>query len=425
VSGADLASIAVAFHQSHGTLSAAVQHNLELLRNGAATARVAHQPNFLPSFNVALQSAVLEALGTDLPAESKILMVVDYDTSANRRYRNAVFPSISCHLGYISITAPSSSMRPGSLMHFESPPSLTYLAKMIDRMRQIALSDLNRVRSGDIDEAKGEVRNGLEQSLDVLRRDLVFAQASSNSLCDFNAAYLSRVVNKHWGLATVFLSGRRCLPLMAEHIEYLWAKAKSLASCQLRAAQVLEGAGLNVRRALVLCASEVPFWLACGCSNRVDLHWLDRPGESATGCCGVCNQVHIVRRAEVKELVVAAKLIPRVTVDDLLDGLAWGHRIGCGYRGSLEHHVFSSLVGELMGIRRVPDFLSRRGREFGVGSLVRKSYYSRLSSEVREGAPQAICAAKLMTAGRGSIAHSAAWGVLASLAGNYKELLGE
>lgn len=425
VDPADLASVAVAFHQSHGTLSPAVQRSLKLLCNGATTARVAHQPNFLPSFNVALQPAVLDALCKDSLAECQILLIVDYDSSANRRYRNAFFPSASCRSGYISITAPASRLCPNSLMYFEAPPSLAYLARTIDRIRQVALFDLNRGRSVDIDDPKSQVRRDLEKSLDELGQDLTIARASSVSLCDFNAAYLSRVVNKHWGLATVFMSGMRCLPLMSEHIEYLWTKAEFLASCQLTAAQILESAGLIIRRSLVRCASEVPFWLICECSSRVNLHWVDRQGESATGCCGVCDQVHIVRRACVKELVVAAKLVPRVTVDDLLDGFAWDHHIGCGYRGALEHHVFSSLVGELMGIRRVPDFLSRRGRDFSVGSLMRKSYYARLSSEVRDKVAPANLAAELLAAGRGSVAHSAVWGVMASLAGNYNELLAE
>lgn len=142
-----LASLARSFHRRAGTLTPSVQAHIEDYVLGRRTLRIAHQPNFLPSVNVVGQAAVCNSLSDMLPEHPvQIFLMVDYDVNTDRRYRHAMLPSISSHLGYHSLSAPLPDRRGETLIFGERKLPRDYLEQVLGLLHTYISNDLDLIR---------------------------------------------------------------------------------------------------------------------------------------------------------------------------------------------------------------------------------------------------------------------------------------
>src|SRR5258707_6719915 len=62
------AEVAVDFHERAGTLTDEVRRRITMYADGAATQRVAHQPNFMPALNIVAQAALCDEMSKGFTA---------------------------------------------------------------------------------------------------------------------------------------------------------------------------------------------------------------------------------------------------------------------------------------------------------------------------------------------------------------------
>lgn len=408
VTQARAAHIAVEFHLRAGTLTDAVRRQINAYRAELPTIRVAHQPNFLPAWNIVAQTALCDAVARSFSKNAcQVFVLVDYDVNTDRRYRHALFPSISAHNGFRSLSAPPLHHSDEALMFADTKPAASFAMDTVKIVNAIARQDLGVIRHGFNDHSINRYMLGCGE--ETFARHFNEAFQRGRNLADANAIFLSRIVNIVLGLPTTFLPGHKLLSLLVPQLEYFWAESGNLAHATMKAADQLKKARLTVSRSLVGDSHTAPFWLLCAkCDSRLPLRWA-KVGQTAVPdvcrLCGNCSgQVRLEDLPDLLQNPDRPTLIPRVMLDDLLDGVAWQHIAGCSYRGGLEHHAFSALVARNMKLRPLPEFFSQRRQAESLAGLVPSSYLDAL--EVGDDCKQAR---ELLATGRASIAHTLLW----------------
>ena len=396
------------FHSSARTLTDPISVTLHQYQTGSYSLGISHQPNFLPSLNVAMQPVVLNGIANILGGKSsQLFSLLDYDVASDRRYRHAIFPSPILRDGYYSASIRRSHDSRFLLMSREIRPSRLAIEQVMTMIEQISFQDAAMIRKLRLEGSAGI--DAMRQRLAMIRDYLTDAWAQSSRLSQMNSMLLSKIINVQFEMPIAFVEGHRVLRLMGEHCEYLWNRCRLLVAECRAVAGALEDSGLTVRRALVPDVTWVPFWGVCPRGHRVSLHWTSVLSLMATGRCGVCDVTLRISRHNVGHAVSSGSLIPKVMTDNLLDRMAWGHLAMCGYRGGLEHSIFSTMVADRLGLRSLPEFLSRRITHADLHDVVANPYYSLIDVLDRLSAPGSARAAEILSAGRGSVAHWILW----------------
>jgi hypothetical protein len=405
-----IVEISHSFHRQAGTETTPVRDNLEAYGRGVTSVRVAHQANWLPSVNVVAQPKILDTLTRLTNTNSaQLFVILDYDAQSDRRYRHAHFPSPSHIKGYASLSVPHRFSNGDGVMFTEYEPPVQSISDFGVRLRAIVHQDSALARRHGIRFSKYR----LDRNITTLESELQFARENADLLSDMNAIYLSRVVNLCFGLPIAFVKGREALPLLAAHMEYLWIRAHELSAIRHKAAQLMEELGLSVSPSMVGEVDLVPFWIRCDCGRRVPLYWTANRSLIAVGSCSKCELYYRVGTKEFRRLADGGVVIPRILIDDLLDGFAWNHQIGSSYQGGIQHYVFSTIVATMFGLRALPEFLSCRSST-DLTDVISDLYSHFLGELIALGSNRAIASAELLRTGRASIAHTSIWGQLGS-----------
>jgi len=115
--------------------------------DGAATQRVAHQPNFMPALNIVAQAALCDEMSKDFAEDTcQVLVLVDYDVNTDRRYRHSPFPVISAPSGFRSLSVPALHHDHEALMFREPVPPPTFVADVLRLVNVLARQDLGAIR---------------------------------------------------------------------------------------------------------------------------------------------------------------------------------------------------------------------------------------------------------------------------------------
>lgn len=423
-----LAQLARRFHRRAGTLTAGVERCINDYASGnRPSVRVAHQPNFLPSVNVAGQAVVCASLADSMPGHPvQVFLVIDYDVNTDRRYRHATLPSISSHLGYHSISTPLEKRYKDTLIFGEPKPTSDDLNQILDLLHTYTANDHFYIRQKiaysrhsrhDIAQHEAEIREHLEISFNYGR-----------TLAEANAIFLSRFVNLILGIPTIFVPGSEALEGLKDHIKYLWSMSGKYYEACDKVAKELRNIGINISASLIPEPHAAPFWIPCDKDfSRIRMHWTDqRSRTKARGTCIRCKSTVDVTLKSLDSFssnVSRAMLIPRVVWDDLLDGFAWGHRAGCSYRGGLEHYLFTAGVAAEMGLPALPEFLSEykaRGplNEFEhAAELLCKEAGRKQRSDPQPGERNPLNVAR---SGQASVAYPMVWKPLNTIADDLK-----
>ena len=408
-----LAGLARQFHLRAGTLTGAVEQALEDYAGGAQSLRVAHQPNFFASVNVAGQAAVCYNLAQLLsPSPVQIFFIVDYDVNTDRRYRHAVLPSLSSHMGFHSLSAPALHRKQEAFIFGEDKPDKAYLDHITQLIHAYSTHDLAIIR-----ETHGYSkanRHGLLARQEALQEHITSAFENGRSFAEMNAIFLSRYINIELKLPTIFVQGSLALTRASDHIEYLWSRSGDYYAACRSAAAALEDIEVIVSRSLVPSPDLAPFWMKCDRDfARVAMYWTNRSHRSASGICARCGSgVTITSKSVAKRSADPSQpaLIPRVVWDDLLDGFAWGYLGGCSYRGGIEHYMFAAAVASRMGLQPLPEFISECMNTLGPTSEFEEAAQLMAKKQgplqERTGGRPAVQVAR---SGRASAVHSILW----------------
>lgn len=406
-----MADVATTFHRRAGTLTSEVETNIDNYALGTPSVRVAHQPNFLASINVLGQAALCSRLA-ELVAEpvTQIFFVVDYDANTDRRYRHAFLPSLSSHTGAHSLSSPGLHRHEETFMFSEKNPGMDYISHISELIRSYSSYDLSLIRN-TCGHSKIN-RHELHVRQRVIHDHLTAAFDIGRTLADANIIFMSRYANLVLRLPIMFIPGSEVLTATAEHIQFLWSRARDYrAACATTAAE-LETIGIVVSSSLVPSRGAAPFWLRCANdSSRVAMYWTDDTCASAMGICHRCKKHACISSRSIDNFLTDAPqptLIPRVVWDDLLDGFAWGHFAGCSYRGGLEHYIFASAVARKMGLQPLPEFISECERI--IGPYDDFEHAARQLSKAQTGRhPGATKAGEWASSGRATLVHSMLW----------------
>jgi hypothetical protein len=409
-----LADLAISFHKKSMTLTAAVEEGLTRFRAGNPAVRVAHQPNFLPSLNVAGQAAVSVKMAHLLPnAPSQVFFLLDYDVNTDRRYRHALLPSLSSRDGQHTLSAPPTSQQRPRLSYTEAAPDQAFLNRLIELLHEYSTQDLALIRKTQFQSSFN--RRELAGKSSIVAGHLRFAFGKAATLAEANSMFLSRIVNLELGLPTIFLPGAQALLGITDHVLYLWERVNEYYEACDAAIQINDEGDERAEKysGRPSDRSLAPFWAPCAADgSRVALHWDDDRYGAAVGICPACS-----RRMRITSRTVSAGsqdgrhpvVIPRVIWDDLLDGFAWNYVAGCSYRGGREHYRLATRVAALMRLPLLPEFFSHAA-ESKVPTTYR--HIAEQCTKIQRcgyPSPPDETAMGHISSGRGSIVHSMLW----------------
>jgi hypothetical protein len=389
-----------AFHRRADTLTPAVEENLSRYADNAPCARVAHQPNFLPSVNVVAQAAVCHDLNLRMGgSHAEVFFLVDYDANDDRRYRHAALPSLLARSGVWHLSAPSTDLA-GLIMFRESPPTTDFITACIAAIRGWAgqqVAFLPNVRT------RRSLRHRLAEAVASIESTFHFAADRARSLADFNAIVLSRMVNRVLGLPTLFLPGSRTFPIIAGSIESIWRARAAIESATAATSRHRNGEAVRTATPGIGAG---PLWKECECGMRLALTG-NVHADRLHFSCRRCGAAGAVDDNNVCDFSAKGVLIPRVIADDLLDGLVWGNAVGCDYRGGLPHYQKSARAARELGLPVLPMYLSTRRSDASIEHLAGPEFAPTLDAMAEGRAP--VAARDLVVRGRASMVFALMW----------------
>lgn len=309
-----LSSAIAETHRRAGTLTTAVERALTQLTSGDGTIlRIAHTPDWLPYRSVALLPLLLDELARSVRLRRpdictvQIFLVVEADDARDSRMRWAAIPDLTRRNGELMVGC-GLSRRTARRIAASLPPPDDHQLALTDRklgdhckehLRMLGVSRF------------GNSAAFLRENLTCISEDLSAAQATAQSLSDFNTTWLSRLVNRRWGLPTLFVQYSVIAPYLGKCIR---ATAAHLAS----RGHHRDG-----------------FWLVCSsCGSRIRAE-VNGVGDT-TEECPACSR-RIRAGGELLPHEGSGMLMPRLAAEVALDDLLWNTPLGASYIGSAAH----------------------------------------------------------------------------------------
>lgn len=317
------------FHLHAGTDTPPVQSALKVLPNSLIL-RTAHQPNIFPYLGVCAQPLSVHALAAQLETVHKmntveLFLLVDDDDASDRRFKTAHLPDPCRRGGSATLSAANSYKYRGRAMWSVPLPSMTQLDNWLKIIERYAATykSCNHIEH--------------QQRLHIIESDIQESWNRASSLADFNAIFLSRLVNLRWGLPTIFVPiSKTRRYFRSAYIELLSYQKKT--SSHILSSDLETGNGLLQR----------PFWAICSqCGYRYSLV----SGSMDINYCPICSTPLRASDSYV--------LTPSVIYDDVADTSVFRAVGGCAYAGGAEHHKLASIVMRKLGLNIPVDIIWR------------------------------------------------------------------
>jgi hypothetical protein len=351
-----LATEAERFHELAQTYTPNVRLSLERLRQGGQPIRVFHQPNTLAGLNIG-GLAVVADYSCELLAPHNgtrpiaVFLALDYDDAGDQRFRTPQLPAWSevkiLRLGGVV----QGSLRRRVACAVPTPPKdrvmdwllkITEAAKMWARLLRRAGASVNPYR---------EVNEKAKQMTDVYLR--YYQELASLTLA--NAAALSWLLNVAWELDTIVIPSSWLLKYSYKDMIFFardeGAYSSKATAEVMTAASVLQldilPKAINLRNKGI--------WRVCPqCFTRNFMRLIVEV-DSTIGEweCSSCEAKGVEAIDEFQMLSSPVgdvpRLVPAVTICDLLEIKSYGLPIGIHYAGSVEHTLWSRITSILLG----------------------------------------------------------------------------
>jgi hypothetical protein len=370
------------------------------LRAGA-TVRFAHQANFLSSINVSMQAWIAQKAATHLGSGGVALrVVVDHDLNDDVRFRSVPFPVLSSPSGKIALSVPPIGRNPPRVMYSEPLPAGGWPTTALVHLQQATLADLALFKPYL---SRFEIRD-LKDRLDVVMR-LMRQHLGPNNLVRYNVDVNDAVAEQMRFGALPARWSSQVFKAQAVELSRFWEERSAIQRASQRVAARFRSWAVPVNTGLR--GTDGLFWWICSCGTRRS--W---DGNAANDCLLCGAQVASSSKVSVHEfvgLVQGGSVVPRVLVDNLLEGSDSSLLCGVGYAGAAEHHLFTAGVAAELKLGVLPEFLRQLNPGLGAGpALAGKSFA--VTNRCKRDLPGRQGWTALIESGRGSIVHTYLWG---------------
>jgi hypothetical protein len=308
-------------------------------------------PNLFPYIGVAGQFIFLDCVAQQLVSghgifPAQIYLIVDYDVGGDSRFRVSHFPDVQRLGGSLALTnvvQRNSFQNP--MWSIPKPPTTT-INKWLSQLHALIKQDLSALRQiGIVEREPGSLHGNLDQ-VETL---IWIAYERSSTLAEFNAFYLSQIVNVCWGLPTAFIPGHLLQPAMQTAYEFLLQMMPVVDELTREAIEFFRCHGIAINYKVNQSPRSFPVWITCeACFTRVPLYVRSNtPLLLVQGHCNKCGldyNFHLGTSSTVDLTPICHLMSPRVLLDNLLDVVALGTSGATGYIGQTEHMLLTQYV---------------------------------------------------------------------------------
>ncbi len=362
---AALRAVSQRFHERAGTLTDNLIHNLDRFVQGAPVLRVAHTPDHFAYAAVYAEFIFLDVVAQDWEkrghvAPCQLLFLVDCDDVADWRLHSTRFPDVDHEKGYLRLATPISEESYGQVIYSAPKPAAQTVKEWFTVLEAAITQNLKVLYRGGIAQRE---RGEIQSRLGLVEQEVWAAYRRASNLAEFNAFFLSRVLNGLWNIPVAIFPLSQVASLLIGCYEYLLQHYPEMVECSDRVVSLLQARKIAVRQNLRLNIKGFPLWYICpDCSTRVPVESMSPPRLDLIGQCPRCR---VVYRLDLGTYTaprlepVRDRIVPKVLFDTMTDLIGWRMVGGVSYAGSAEHVLTNSLIAQEMGWPVPPETLIR------------------------------------------------------------------
>lgn len=341
------------FHTEAYTLNPGVTDSMALLNDPFSKILVSiHQPNLFAYGGVYNKIILLETL-RDM-AESKnanakminLFLIVDHDFLDDMWIRLAQLPSIRNKGGILEIRTPVSNSKRWQMVCNTAPPPKNILESW---RKQIKLW-IKNASTNNFD------KTFLLRNFDDLWAEVEDAFARAKTYADFNAFFLSKVVNEIWGYKTLFVRLSDISPVFHKGFEFLLSNYDKYSSAVEQAERYFIQRNINTGVSSTAYLN-APVWIHCKCGSKASAKVRkENQDVLLRGKCMSCKSDLQVGFKNTEELKLSEEVIQKVSprAIPILLLLSRELGIGCfasGTGGSIGYTILGSLIFKELSIK--------------------------------------------------------------------------
>lgn len=308
------------YHNHQGLLTEGVTQSLRLLQDDAAILRFAHQPNFLPEANILGQILYLDHARSLLDDTGcsvvSLVFLIDHDVAGNERFRRAEVwdPAVSGHVRKFEL--PLNAVNRSKAVYTLEGPDSSYEVSITRQMADYLGTLRHTSKSSDI------------RDIDEVVSDLGLNRRSV-SLTAYTSYACMRAILVKWNLPVLFC------PISSLH--------GALADCYESTLQAIESAERH----------DAGFWYVCDVCGRRRNSLVNVSENGCRGCRIDSAEIQHMRSNGWRSST--GRLIPRVTLDDIVDYNCLGVAGGTSYLRGREHLISSHAAAAELDLPVAPE----------------------------------------------------------------------
>jgi len=196
----------------------------------------------------------------------------------------------------------------------------------------------------------------LEKNIEILENLIWTAFERADTLVEFNAFFLSYIVNIYWELPVAFVFGSKLQSSMLQGYEFLIERWQEILTQAQKSLKYFQDHEVLIKSSIVRASPSVlPIWIACSgkhngaaCHRRLPLYVVSDSQLIAYSHCGNCGADYRFDLGTYKKVQLEPLLdyhiAPRILMDNLLDAVSLGITGGVGYAGQAEHMLLTNYI---------------------------------------------------------------------------------
>jgi hypothetical protein len=286
------------FHSDAGTLTPEVKKQLEILNSEQPLILMtAHQPNLFAYSGVFRKATLLQVLQQELQRMLSVPIITffgiaDQDFTDDRWVKTAQLPSVQQRNGVINLLLQLSPKQ----MVKEVPPPSTEMLNRWKRQIQQWINTVNHLNISSVvpqhvqssDNRRSQVTR-LNDRFETFWSLIHTAHDRSTSHADFNAFFMSQIINNIWRYNTLFSRFSECQQIFTKEFAFLCQQHHQYHRALAQAQDPPQS--LEENRDTLLA----PFWYHCDCGGKARLYLKQQEALlRAEGDCINCAKKHTI-----------------------------------------------------------------------------------------------------------------------------------
>ena len=254
--------------------------------------RIAQQPNIFPYLGVIVQFFLLHSASIIMERQYgispiELYLIVDYDTAGESRFRTVHYPDANRTTGVANISANIPRKLFNKPMFALAKPERDKVDSWIKTIKSVVRQETSIIRRNTSWFGSNDT---IDNNLDQLEAIIWNTYSRAQCLSDFNAFFLSHVVNKTWGFPTLFVreSEIRTQPHPILNKKFI----SDLKYSERQAFSEIAQLGINLKHKIH--AQRFPMWYFCdSCLERLPITFSKNHPHTMVAICPVCESEYI------------------------------------------------------------------------------------------------------------------------------------